>query len=467
MGLVFLHQVHDNLKSLRFQLGLLVLLLFFAANGAIYALKGTRLAVEEARIRADDESRYTAAQSVRQAAGAWLKIHSPATGTEFVAEGGFDWLPDGMWISPASSQTVWTTTVRTTNHWMRRFQVLDWTSIARCVLSFLSLVLAYDAVSGERERGTLQLVLTHPLSRGRLLAGKLLAHLVSLMVGVAVGATVSLLILALAGVVELGVTTLASALLYLVEAAVFAGLFLLMGMGISALMAQSASSLVFLLTAWALLVVVVPQTSYLVAVRAVPSTGGWEERILQHDQEARAALVAQGLTARPPEAAAADGYAVEQRLLQGLQELERESDRLRREAEQLERRQYAVARAMNLLSPAYAFQYSTEALLGAGVQRYESFVAQGWRYRDELRQFLRARDTADPSSPHLLFLPDFMSSQPLDGRELPRFQQRPLAVTDSAAGAAVPTAILVLEAALAFFFALWAVNRMDLAGGAS
>ena len=35
MARIFLRQLHDNLRSLRFQLGLVVLLLFFAANGFI------------------------------------------------------------------------------------------------------------------------------------------------------------------------------------------------------------------------------------------------------------------------------------------------------------------------------------------------------------------------------------------------------------------------------------------------
>lgn len=464
MGIVFLHQLHDNLRSLRFQLSLLVLLLFFAANGAIYALKGNRLAAEEARIQADDEQRYAGVATVRQAADTWYKIHSPATGAEFIAEGGFNWFPDGMWICPASGQTTWLTTVRTTNHWMRRFEVVDWTTIVRYILSFLCLVLAYDGISGERERGTLHLVLANPLSRGRFLAGKLLSHLVTLMVSVALGALVSLSILVLAGAVELDLSLWLGVLLFFLEAAFYAGLFLLLAMGISALLPSSATSLVFLVTAWTLLVVVIPQTSYLIASRAVPPAGAYWERIGRYEEEVRAGLERQGLSPRPTALARVDGYALEQRFVQRLQEMEREKDRMRREVEQLERRQDAVARAVNLLSPGYAFQYATEALLGTGAPRFEGFIEQGWRYRETLRQFLRSRDAADPDSPGVLFLPAFMSAQELDPRQLPRFRQHPLSLAESASGGVVPGVVLVLETALAFSFALWSFNRLDLAG---
>ena len=69
---------------------------------------------------------------------------------------------------------------------------------------------------------------------------------------------------------------------------------------------------------------------------------------------------------------------------------------------------------MNLLSPGYAFQYSLEALLGNGIARFRSFTRQGWDYRETLREFLRARDAADPDSPHVLFLGDYMSQEKLD-----------------------------------------------------
>ena len=59
MGPVFLLRLHDHLKSLRFQVSLVVLLLFFAANGSIYALKVHRLEDELGRIMAGNDATYT------------------------------------------------------------------------------------------------------------------------------------------------------------------------------------------------------------------------------------------------------------------------------------------------------------------------------------------------------------------------------------------------------------------------
>ena len=87
---------------------------------------------------------------------------------------------------------------------------------------------------------------------------------------------------------------------------------------------------------------------------------------------------------------------------------------------------------MSLLSPGFAFQYTVEAFLGTGVMRYEHFLDQAWRYRDALRDFLRSKDASDPDSPHMLFLPDYMSEKPLNHTHIPRFKEAPLSLSEGA-----------------------------------
>ena len=65
----------------------------------------------------------------------------------------------------------------------------------------------------------------------------------------------------------------------------------------------------------------------------------------------------------------------------------------------------------------------------------------------------------------MLFLPDYVSKKPLDSKIIPHFQQVPLSTADGVAAGVVPIVILILEAALGFFFAFTAFLRMELAGG--
>ena len=46
-----------------------------------------------------------------------------------------------------------------------------------------------------------------------------------------------------------------------------------------------------------------------------------------------------------------------------------------------------------------------------------------------------------------------------------RFQSTPLPLEDRVSGAVTPAVVLLVETALAFLLALWAINRADLVGG--
>jgi Cu-processing system permease protein len=61
------------------------------------------------------------------------------------------------------------------------------TSLAVYLVPLMALLMSFDAVAGEVERGTLPLILTYPVGRSGLLLGKFLAHLATLSLALAVG----------------------------------------------------------------------------------------------------------------------------------------------------------------------------------------------------------------------------------------------------------------------------------------
>jgi ABC-type transport system involved in multi-copper enzyme maturation permease subunit len=199
---------------------------------------------------------------------------------------------------------------------MEPFEVVDWTLVTRLVLSFFCIVLAYNAISGEVESGTLRLVLSNPLSRGGFLASKFLAHLVILLAATIIGTLISLLILSLNGVIELNLRVLQAYGVFLLGTTLYVSFFLLLSMGISALVRSSASSLVLLVLVWATLNVMIPQTSYLIGARAVkyPNVGN------PMDETGRA-LKREGIWLW---GRSADNYAMEKYYAKRMREAERE-----------------------------------------------------------------------------------------------------------------------------------------------
>ncbi len=61
------------------------------------------------------------------------------------------------------------------------------TTLSVYLIPLIGLLLSFDAIAGEAERGTLALSLTYPMSRGEILVGKFFAHLSVLGVAIAVG----------------------------------------------------------------------------------------------------------------------------------------------------------------------------------------------------------------------------------------------------------------------------------------
>lgn len=65
--------------------------------------------------------------------------------------------------------------------------VASLTSLAVYLVPLIALLMSFDAIAGEVERGTLPLILTYPVARPEILVGKLLAHLAILGLAVAAG----------------------------------------------------------------------------------------------------------------------------------------------------------------------------------------------------------------------------------------------------------------------------------------
>ncbi len=153
------------------------------------------------------------------------------------------------------------------------FPLIDLTFIVAILLSLAALVFTYDALSGEKEDGTLKLMLANGVSRARIILAKILGGFAALFISFLVSLILGLILLLLNPRVgwrgtdwgALGLI-LAGAILYL---AFFAGL----GVLISSRHRSSAASVMTSLFVWVLLVLVVPNLCPYAAslLRPVPS----------------------------------------------------------------------------------------------------------------------------------------------------------------------------------------------------
>ena len=131
--------------------------------------------------------------------------------------------------------------------------VASMTTLAVYLSPFLALMIAFDAVAGEAERGSLGLTLTYPLSRAEMLMGKFLAHLAVLAVAMTFGLGAAGLVASITGDVE---TASLLALARLIATAILLGAcFLALGYVASCLASSVAGAAGLAVGIWLILVV--------------------------------------------------------------------------------------------------------------------------------------------------------------------------------------------------------------------
>jgi ABC-type transport system involved in multi-copper enzyme maturation permease subunit len=150
------------------------------------------------------------------------------------------------------------------NEYMSVFRGLDLTTIVKVVLGLLALLLMFDAVSGEKEDGTLKLALSNSVSRATLLLGKYFGGLVTLFVPLFLSLIIGLLIILFQADVNLGGSDWARIGGVFLSYLGYLSLMLLLGLFISMVAHRASVSLVICLFVWLASVFILPNaaTSY-------------------------------------------------------------------------------------------------------------------------------------------------------------------------------------------------------------
>lgn len=148
------------------------------------------------------------------------------------------------------------------------FRFLDLEFIFAIVLSLFAILFGYDAINGEKERGTLRLSFANSIPRDQYILGKLVGSFVALVVPLMIPILIGCLMLPLLGVpmdtdswIRLAMVILAGILYF--------GVFLTLSVFMSTLTQHSSASFLALMVVWIFAVLIIPRTSVLIAGRMV------------------------------------------------------------------------------------------------------------------------------------------------------------------------------------------------------
>ena len=402
----------SHLISLRFAVCLVLCTALSAASCYLLAEDyGNRLA----RYNADQARSKEAVQEVKVYALLRPEVHRPPTPLSVFAEG-LDRKMGTRAVIAIEEVPYRLTGGQVVNEFAPVFPILDFATIVGVVLSLLALLLSYDSISGEKERGTLRICLANACPRHQILLGKYLGSFLALGVSLLVTLIVCLLIVSAHPAIALGTNLLARTALIFLAALLALSCFLLLGLWVSARTQQSFTTLVVLLFVWVLTVFVLPRTGGYAARQAYKVTDRKtvEHQVSQLLQEAGDKVQAYRETLGPRgfwAAMSGTGEIVNWKLLPAgnpypVLEYYRKfyayaaplyvgySGRawdLRRRREQELARQQRLAEGFQLLSPAALFVDVARRIAGTDVYHFRRFMDGLRRYRRSLIEHLEEK----------------------------------------------------------------------------
>lgn len=333
------------------------------------------------------------------------------------------------------------------------FRFIDLEFVFSIVLSLFAILFAYDAVNGEKERGTLRLAFANAVPRDRYILGKLIGSFLALAIPLLVPILLGCLLLPMLGVamdtsgwIRL-FTVIAAGLMYL-------GVFLTLSVFVSSLTERSSSSFLLLLVIWIFAVLIIPRTAVFVAGRAVdvPSVDQvdfqkssymsqlWQDDMKKLDDFRRT---------NPPQ----EGESQEDRrrrwraFMTELSEIRTEkidafADRLNEDRRNRDLARQRLALGVARISPASVFTLAATDLAGTSLELKNRFDASSRAYRETYADFIEEKTGS--SAGHWWMGGGQESSEEIDPHELPKFSYVDASVADHVTSALPDLAILLL-----------------------
>ena len=160
------------------------------------------------------------------------------------------------------------------NPLMDMFASMDLIFIFEVILSLLALIFAYDALAGEYENGTLRLVLTHPVSRGKILVAKYVSAMICLIVPLLISLLLSLILLTTSTSISLDTDDFLRIGGIILTSIIYLSIFYLIGLLISAVTRRTSTALMLSMFVWGSLVLVYPN----VILAVIPQHEAPQER---------------------------------------------------------------------------------------------------------------------------------------------------------------------------------------------
>ena len=402
----------------------------------------------------------------------------------------FEFVTFPIWFPPTQKQG-------SNNPFLAMFLTVDVVFIFKIVLSALAILFAYNTISGEREDGTLKLVLSNAIPRDVVVLGKYLGGMLSLFPIVLVSLIVALLIAVSSPVTTFDGNDITHIVLIFGISLLYVSTWYLLGLVLSVWTKEAATTLILSMFIWVILTSVHSNVVTFAVDKFSPYQSKSEESSLQsafevwdqfkkerdtyikqrgYDDLGRSITWGSGARLSIGTFSMSGGYflienysirniskadtTVFQEILDYQEQLrveyaDKAEEILKEPAEERERNRRFAA-ALSRISFADVYHFAVGAIAGTDQQSYNNFIADARAYKREIVEYLKDKKAF---SSRAWFSTDKGKAELAD---LPAFQHRRLSLSESFSRASMDILILLAWNIVLFMTAYVSFLRYDM-----
>jgi ABC-type transport system involved in multi-copper enzyme maturation permease subunit len=370
MKTIIKKELLDHLQSIQFSVLVVISIVLFLANGIIFVKKY------------DEQNSWYNEQIARlyeQPSTMGTTLHAKPNSLLFMAEGGDKYRPSGYQLYPKGRLSAMPGKIR--NFKMPDIPELDWAFIIKIIFTLYVLLLGYSSISGEKEQGTLRLILSNSHGRIKFLVSKYIAIILTVSIPMVIGMLISMIILGVSIPQVFSLDNLLRILLMLMLVFAYLSIFAFLSLLVSSLVHQSSLVLLILLAVWILFAIVIPNVPSILSEEfsKVPSeyeianhVGPMIQKQVWERIENIRKQVQQGEIETEPELKKLTDDAFEQ----GQQDLSKHYKSYNDAMQQRAR----MARNLSRISPTALFQFASENIAQTGLVQEEQFEKDAISY---------------------------------------------------------------------------------------
>lgn len=266
ISLIAKHKFLSNIFNFRFIIGFIIIeVLFVASTFIVKQDYKERLEQYRNSITQNENS----LQSIYTYARLNVTLNRPPSPLSIICEGADKRLGTSVNVAFDKAPTI-AVSKGARNPLLAVFPSLDLITVIEIVLSLLVIFIAYNTISGERENGTLKLILSNKIPRHTILLGNYIGGMTSIVLLLAVGLLLSMIIILTDSMIALSITDCFRIIAIFIFAFLFLSAFYLLCMLISSRIRHSPTVLIILLFIWVVTVAIIPNTAVYLAKNIKP-----------------------------------------------------------------------------------------------------------------------------------------------------------------------------------------------------